>query len=154
MVDEMWYQAGDKSIDLNWYTKRGILSGIYTATELYMLTDKSTDFKSTWEFLDRRVEDVIQITTIGIEAQKVAVTVGNGFYSLLSGAFSQLVHTMTGKTVFQQDIANEPKFKDIPNEPKFKDIPTEKISIPIDTLNNNIPQKPFGPSPILHNNIV
>jgi len=142
MVDEMWYQAGDKSIDLNWYTKRGILSGIYTATELYMLTDKSTDFKSTWEFLDRRVEDVIQITTIGIEAQKVAVTLGNGFYSLLSGAFSQLVHTMTGTTVFQQDIANEPK---------IKDIPTEKISIPIDTV-NNIPQKPFGPSPILHNN--
>lgn len=32
MLDEIWYQAGDKSTDINWYTKRGILSGVYCST--------------------------------------------------------------------------------------------------------------------------
>ena len=35
--DEVWFQAGDKAIDMSWYTKRAIVSKIYVATELYML---------------------------------------------------------------------------------------------------------------------
>ena len=32
MVDDIWYMAGDKSTDINWYTKRGVLAAIYTST--------------------------------------------------------------------------------------------------------------------------
>ncbi|KAJ3136852.1 Ubiquinone biosynthesis protein coq9, mitochondrial [Geranomyces variabilis] len=58
LVDEMWYLAGDRSADLNWYSKRTLLAGVYTSTELYMTQDKSPDFQETWKFLDRRLQDV------------------------------------------------------------------------------------------------
>ena len=31
-VDEIWYHAGDRSTDVNWYTRRGLLLGIYSST--------------------------------------------------------------------------------------------------------------------------
>ena len=37
--------------------KRISLGGIYKATELYMLQDYSEDYKNTWLFLRRRLED-------------------------------------------------------------------------------------------------
>ncbi|KAH8819614.1 COQ9-domain-containing protein [Xylogone sp. PMI_703] len=57
LADEIWFLAGDTSVDSSWYTKRASLSAIYAATELYMTTDKSAGFKDTSEFLDRRLED-------------------------------------------------------------------------------------------------
>jgi len=32
MVDDMWYWAGDRSADFSWYTKRALLTAVYTAT--------------------------------------------------------------------------------------------------------------------------
>ncbi|KAK3096695.1 hypothetical protein FSP39_002447 [Pinctada imbricata] len=58
LVDEIWYYAGDRSNDFNYYTKRGSLAAIYKATEIYMLQDKSDDWQDTWEFLNRRLADV------------------------------------------------------------------------------------------------
>lgn len=40
-MDEIWHAVGDHSSDVDWYVKRGILAAVYTATELYMLTDHS-----------------------------------------------------------------------------------------------------------------
>lgn len=54
MVDDVWFYAGDKSADFNWYTKRGILAKVYGATQLAMLSDDSPDFIDTWAFLDRQ----------------------------------------------------------------------------------------------------
>ena len=61
ITDDIWHAAGDKSTDYNWYTKRGLLAGVYTATELYMLTDYSPGFAETWDVLDRRLKDVMTI---------------------------------------------------------------------------------------------
>lgn len=58
LSDEMWFLAGDTSVDASWYTKRASLAGIYAATEVYQTTDQSTDFRDTEEFLDRRLEDL------------------------------------------------------------------------------------------------
>ncbi|TDL89072.1 COQ9 family protein [Meridianimarinicoccus aquatilis] len=60
-VDRIWDVLGDKSEDYNWYTKRGTLAGVYSATVLYWLGDDSDDHARTWAFLDRRVDDVMQI---------------------------------------------------------------------------------------------
>ncbi|CAB4490272.1 ubiquinone biosynthesis protein COQ9 [Rhizophagus irregularis] len=57
LVDDMWYLAGDKSADMNWYSKRAILAAIYTSTELYMTQDTSPDFTGTYQFLNRRLQD-------------------------------------------------------------------------------------------------
>ena len=56
----IWTRCGDSSTDYNWYTKRAILASVISSTKLYWLGDQSTDFASTWAFLDRRIENVMQ----------------------------------------------------------------------------------------------
>ncbi|KAJ3416718.1 Ubiquinone biosynthesis protein coq9, mitochondrial [Chytridiales sp. JEL 0842] len=58
LVDEIWYMAGDRSADMNWYSKRALLAGVYTSTELFMTQDKSADLSATKRFLDDRLKDV------------------------------------------------------------------------------------------------
>lgn len=41
LVDEIWHAAGGDTSDIDWYVKRAILGGIYSTTEIYMLTDSS-----------------------------------------------------------------------------------------------------------------
>jgi ubiquinone biosynthesis protein COQ9 len=60
-VDAVWYAAGDKATDFSFYTKRGLLAGVYSATVLYWLNDKSDGFADSWTFLDRRIADVMKI---------------------------------------------------------------------------------------------
>jgi len=60
-VDAIWYAAGDKATDFSFYTKRGLLAGVYGATVLYWLNDKSDGSAETWTFLDRRIADVMKI---------------------------------------------------------------------------------------------
>ena len=57
----IWDTLGDTSEDLNWYTKRATLSGVYSATVLFWLGDDSPGHQRTWVFLDRRIEDVMRI---------------------------------------------------------------------------------------------
>jgi len=57
LSDEMWFLAGDTSVDSSWYTKRASLAGIYAAAEVYQTTDRSTEFRDTERFLDRRLEE-------------------------------------------------------------------------------------------------
>jgi ubiquinone biosynthesis protein COQ9 len=58
LCDQIWFQAGDRSTDLNFYSKRMLLAGVYTCTELFMTTDDSEGFHLTKEFLERRLDDV------------------------------------------------------------------------------------------------
>jgi len=60
-VDAIWYAAGDSSVDFNFYTKRATLAGVYSATLLYWLNDRSEGNEASWAFLDRRLEDVMRI---------------------------------------------------------------------------------------------
>lgn len=65
-VDAIWYAAGDTSTDYNFYTKRLLLSGVYSSTLLYWLNDRSEGFAETWAFLARRIEDVMRVAgTLG-----------------------------------------------------------------------------------------
>ena len=60
-ADAIWHALGDTSTDLNWYTKRATLSAVYGSTVLFWLGDDSSNHQATWEFLDRRIENVMQI---------------------------------------------------------------------------------------------
>ena len=60
-ADRIWTALGDTSQDLNWYTKRATLSAVYGSTVLYWLGDTSPDHQDSWEFLDRRIDGVMQI---------------------------------------------------------------------------------------------
>lgn len=69
-MDDIWYFAGDRSLDFNWYTKRIILSGalfnlilgIYTSTEIFYMNDQSPNRSKTGDFLNRRLNDSFQIS--------------------------------------------------------------------------------------------
>src|SRR3954467_15097710 len=63
-VDGIWYAAGDRATDFSFYTKRATLAGIYAATLLYWLEDRSPDFADTREFLDRRLADAARIGAV------------------------------------------------------------------------------------------
>lgn len=60
-VDAIWRGIGDASTDWNFYTKRMLLGGVYSATLFYWLNDNSEGFVDTRAFLDRRIQDVMQI---------------------------------------------------------------------------------------------
>jgi len=61
-VDTIWHLAGDRSTDYNFYTKRLLLAGVYSATLLFWLEDQSPDSVDTWAFLDRRIKDTGELT--------------------------------------------------------------------------------------------
>ncbi len=56
----IWETLGDSSRDVNWYTKRATLSAVYSATILFWLGDDSEGSVDTWEFLDRRIDNVMR----------------------------------------------------------------------------------------------
>lgn len=68
--DQIWEALGDTSDDFNWYSKRGILSGVYSSTVLFWLGDNSEGHAATWSFLDRRIENVMQIEKIKAQVNK------------------------------------------------------------------------------------
>lgn len=60
-VDAIWRAAGDRATDMNFYTKRALLAGVYGATLLFWLDDTSEGGAATWAFLERRINDVMTI---------------------------------------------------------------------------------------------
>ena len=68
-ADHIWQALGDTSQDVNWYTKRATLSAVYSATVLYWLGDTSEDDAATWAFLDRRIDNVMQIESLKAKAR-------------------------------------------------------------------------------------
>jgi ubiquinone biosynthesis protein COQ9 len=59
-ADAVWRALGDTSQDVNWYSKRAILSGVWSATVLYWLADESPGQEATRAFIDRRIADVMR----------------------------------------------------------------------------------------------
>lgn len=69
-ADKIWNWAGDTATDYNHYTKRTILSGVYSTTLLAWLNDTSDTMDETWAFLDRRIENVMQFEKLKAQAIK------------------------------------------------------------------------------------
>jgi ubiquinone biosynthesis protein COQ9 len=68
-VDAMWRAAGDTSTDFNFYTKRGILAGVYSATLLRWFNDAGEDGAATRAFLSARIENVMQFEKFKAEVR-------------------------------------------------------------------------------------
>ncbi|KAJ0030849.1 hypothetical protein Pint_13534 [Pistacia integerrima] len=90
LVDEIWHAAGDEASDIDWYVKRTVLGGIYSTTEIYMLTDSSPDFRDTWTFLDGRVKDAFDLKKTIQEAKYLAEAVGAGMGGSLQGFVNKI----------------------------------------------------------------
>jgi ubiquinone biosynthesis protein COQ9 len=60
-VDLIWRAAGDNSADFNFYTKRGLLAAVLKTTMLFWFDDETPGCSATWEFLDRRIAEVLKV---------------------------------------------------------------------------------------------
>ncbi len=70
-VDAIWFAVGDKSADFSFYTKRALLAGVVASTNIFWLEDQSEGRQHTWEFLDRRINDVLGIQKIRTKSEQI-----------------------------------------------------------------------------------
>jgi ubiquinone biosynthesis protein COQ9 len=76
-VDAIWYAAGDTAADFSFYTKRATLAGVYGATVLYWLDDRSEGFADTRAFVDRRLASVARLGRARRDLAAMAARVPN-----------------------------------------------------------------------------
>lgn len=83
LVDDICYCAGDRSVDIGWYTRRIGIASIYKMVELYLLQDQSPGHQKSWEFLDGRMDEAIHIqeflNTSDQKTQIMARALGSAF---------------------------------------------------------------------------
>jgi ubiquinone biosynthesis protein COQ9 len=60
-VNRMWYLAGDTATDWNYYSKRLLLAGVYGSTLTVWLRDTSPNQWESLAFLERRIDQVMQL---------------------------------------------------------------------------------------------
>jgi len=75
-ADAIWTTLGDVSTDGNWYSKRAILAGVYSSVVLYWLGDDSEGNAATWDFLDRRIDNVMQVEKLKSQMRTNPLTKG------------------------------------------------------------------------------
>lgn len=90
LVDEIWHAAGDAGSDIDWYVKRTVLGGIYSTSEVYMLTDNSPEFRDTWTFVNRRIKDALDLQKTFQEAAYLAEAVGAGMGGSVQGVLNRI----------------------------------------------------------------
>ncbi|KAL6076935.1 Ubiquinone biosynthesis protein coq9, mitochondrial [Balamuthia mandrillaris] len=131
LMDDMWHLCGDVSTDFNWYTKRAMLTGIYTSTQLYMLTDASENFEHTWSFLDRRIEDINWISQYKDQINSAAASALQLFSSFVAQTTGRGGATSHGGPSATSTASSQPQQQapsgDKKDEPVIE-IPVEQTS--------------------------
>ncbi|CAO3626587.1 unnamed protein product [Mucor hiemalis] len=81
IADDIWYYAGDRSPDMNWYTKRASLAAIYSSADMFMTRDLSPNYTETDRFLERRLDEA---AWFGSSARQLGTMLTFGAKSLAS----------------------------------------------------------------------
>ena len=87
-VDTMWRAAGQQDTDFSFYTKRGTLAAVYSATMLAWLADNSINLEKTVGFLDRRLADVARIPRLTQPLRK-CMSIGQRFAGTIMQGFAK-----------------------------------------------------------------
>ena len=70
-ADTIWTALGDDSRDFNWYTKRATLSAVYSSSAALLARRRhARRFAATREFIDRRIDDVMRIEDVKVDARE------------------------------------------------------------------------------------
>jgi len=59
--DEIWIFAGDNSADFNYYTKRGLLAAIYSATLAYYIKKTDITNEDLEKFINNRISNILEL---------------------------------------------------------------------------------------------
>jgi len=89
--DMIWKAIGDQSTDINFYSKRATLSGVYASTLAIWIDDDDPEKARTRAFLDRRIDNVMQIEKAKASWRKVSANIPDlaGLASSLRYGFSR-----------------------------------------------------------------
>jgi ubiquinone biosynthesis protein COQ9 len=89
--DMIWRAIGDRSTDANFYSKRTILSGVYASTLAIWLDERDPEKPKTQDFLDRRIDNVMQFEKVKGQWRKASATFPNlaGLASTLRYGFDR-----------------------------------------------------------------
>lgn len=60
-ADRIWRALGDRSADINYYSKRTLLSGVLAASFLYWTNDDDPTLEPTRAFVARRIDEVVRV---------------------------------------------------------------------------------------------
>ena len=63
------------------------MSKIYASSEVYMMQDKSENKQETWDFVERRIDEVMVVGKFVNQNSGLASAVGGGLQSILQGVF-------------------------------------------------------------------
>lgn len=69
-ADTIWRTIGDTSTDINFYSKRTILSGVVSSVFVKWLTDNDSEKQATRDFLDARIANVMSIEKAKFQFKK------------------------------------------------------------------------------------
>ena len=64
--------AGETANDFNYCSTRGLFVGVYGSTLLFWLEDDSENRAESWAFLDRRIDNVMQVPRVMGRLKKLA----------------------------------------------------------------------------------
>ena len=73
-ADHIWNALGDTSEDGNWYSKRVTLSAVWGSVVLFWLGDDSPDYSKTFDFIERRIENVMQFEKVKSQMRQNPLT--------------------------------------------------------------------------------
>ena len=62
--------------------RRALVGGIYTAAEVFLVQDTSADFRETWDFVERRLDGLGDVSTTLDGANDIAAALGSAGASL------------------------------------------------------------------------
>lgn len=68
--DMIWRAIGDTSTDANWYSKRAILTGVWTSSLAIWLSESDPAKPETLAFLDRRISNVMEFERMKAKVNK------------------------------------------------------------------------------------
>lgn len=69
--DDFWYKAGDISTDYNYYTKRFLLSCVYSSSLLHWLSDDSKGNDSNSSFVTKEIAKILKLGNIKGHFEKI-----------------------------------------------------------------------------------
>ena len=93
-IDQMWRAAGDDATDFSFYTKRGLLAAVYSATLLYFMADNTGSMDGTSAFLDRRLKEVLKLPKLSKPMQKQASVIASGLGKTVSSIAKNISQQM------------------------------------------------------------
>ena len=86
-ADTIWRAIGDTSTDVNFYTKRTILSGVFGSTLSAWLNESDAEKPEAQAFLDRRIQNVMDFEKTKAQLTKMTADLPN-----IAGFLGKLRH--------------------------------------------------------------